>query len=257
MPTTDSTILPATVASGQSRPFDPNEHMIKLQGRDYLEVKFRLVWFRQDHPDGIIVTDLVEHDRTNKYAVVRAHITIPGGGLATAYSLTEPTRVATDYIANAETSAIGRALAHLGYGTQFAPEMDQGDTLADSPVQRQQPRQQQPAPQRPLQQAPPPAEPAKPAGPRLSNEQVGRFITAATAKGEYTPDQVRHAVHAILGRPVHEMTKDEAIDVLLPAFQQALVKRHEETGRWFIEVVPDEGEPAEDGGDRRDAGEER
>jgi hypothetical protein len=34
----------------------------------------------------------------------------------------------------AETKAVGRALAMLGYGTQFAPEMDEGERIVDSPV---------------------------------------------------------------------------------------------------------------------------
>jgi hypothetical protein len=30
---------------------------------------------------------------------------------------------------------VGRALAMLGYGTQFAPELDEGDRIVDSPVE--------------------------------------------------------------------------------------------------------------------------
>lgn len=30
--------------------------------------------------------------------------------------------------------AVGRALAMLGYGTQFAPELDEGDRIVDSPI---------------------------------------------------------------------------------------------------------------------------
>ena len=33
-----------------------------------------------------------------------------------------------------ETGAIGRALANLGYGTQFAPDLDEQDRIVDSPV---------------------------------------------------------------------------------------------------------------------------
>ena len=31
--------------------FNPNDHMMKLKGKDYLQVAWRLVWFREDHPD--------------------------------------------------------------------------------------------------------------------------------------------------------------------------------------------------------------
>jgi len=41
-----------------------------------------------------------------------------------------------DFGEKAETGAIGRALAALGYGTQFAPELDEGHRIVDSPVAR-------------------------------------------------------------------------------------------------------------------------
>ncbi len=42
----------------------------------------------------------------------------------------------SDYIEKAETGAIGRALAALGYGTQFAPEFNEEHRIVDSPVER-------------------------------------------------------------------------------------------------------------------------
>lgn len=115
-------------------PFNPNDHLIKLQGKDYLEVKWRLVWLREQHPDAAIVTEILNHNPAEDWCVVRATVTIPGGGSATGMVLQRPTGVAKDYIANGETSAIGRALGALGYGTQFAGEFDQGDQVVDSPV---------------------------------------------------------------------------------------------------------------------------
>ena len=41
-----------------------------------------------------------------------------------------------DYIEKAETGAIGRALAMCGYGTLQAPEFDESDRLADTPVEK-------------------------------------------------------------------------------------------------------------------------
>lgn len=38
-----------------------------------------------------------------------------------------------DYFEKAETKAIGRALAALGYGTLFALELDEGEAIADTP----------------------------------------------------------------------------------------------------------------------------
>ena len=41
------------------------------------------------------------------------------------------------YQEKAETKAIGRALAALGYGTQFCSDFDEGGSVTDAPVQRQ------------------------------------------------------------------------------------------------------------------------
>ena len=38
--------------------FNPKEHLIDLQGQDYLPVAWRIVWFREENPSGSIVTDL-------------------------------------------------------------------------------------------------------------------------------------------------------------------------------------------------------
>src|SRR2546422_8919831 len=44
-----------------------------------------------------------------------------------------------DFIEKAETGAIGRALAALGYGTQFAPELNEEHRIVDAPVERRVP----------------------------------------------------------------------------------------------------------------------
>ena len=117
-------------------PFNPNDHLIKLQGKDYLEVKWRLMWLRELHPDAVITTELLAYSVEQEWALTRATVTLPTGGSATGTALQRPTTIAKDFFANGETSAIGRALGALGFGTQFAPEFDQGEQVVDSPVAR-------------------------------------------------------------------------------------------------------------------------
>lgn len=118
--------------------FDPGQHLRKLHGnQDYLDVKWRIVWFRDVHPDGQIDTEHIT--LTDEIAVFRATVSFPAEsgtrGLATGYGSETP-RDFGDYIEKAETKAIGRALAALGYGTQFAADLEEGDRIADAPVDR-------------------------------------------------------------------------------------------------------------------------
>ena len=116
--------------------FNPNEHMMSLKGRDYLQVMWRLVWFREEKPLWSIDTELVEVNLDTKHAIFKAIISDENGmPKATGYG-SESAKDFGDYIEKAETKAVGRALAMLGYGTQFAPELDEGERIVDSPVER-------------------------------------------------------------------------------------------------------------------------
>ena len=115
--------------------FNPNEHMMKLKGKDYLQVMWRLVWFREDKPLWNIDTILLEADAD--HAVFKAVISDENGVQKSAGHGSESKRDFGDYLEKAETKAVGRALAMLGYGTQFtAQELDEGERIVDSPVQR-------------------------------------------------------------------------------------------------------------------------
>lgn len=118
--------------------FNPAEHFIPLQGKDYLQVMWRLVWFREDKPLWCIDTKLVSHDTEKNVAVFRAVISDENGAIKSTGYGSESARDFRDYLEKAETKAVGRALAMLGYGTQFAPELDEGERIVDSPVQRNQ-----------------------------------------------------------------------------------------------------------------------
>jgi len=115
-------------------PFEPARHLTRISGSDYLEVKWRLVWMRDQHPDATIETQLMSHN--DNTAVFRAMVSIPGGGSATGWG-SESAGDFRDYLEKAETKAIGRALAALGFGTQFCPDFEFGAAVGrvvDSPV---------------------------------------------------------------------------------------------------------------------------
>jgi len=103
--------------------FDPTPYMRQLRGRgggpgqEYLDVKWRLLWLRREHPDAEIITEHVRIDDAS--AIFKATVSIPSGGKATGYG-SETAGDFGDFIEKAETKAIGRALNALGYGAQFA-----------------------------------------------------------------------------------------------------------------------------------------
>ena len=130
--------------------FDPNKYMLKLpktkkvqlnngQVRyekveaDYLPVAPRIAWFRKEHADWSIITEAI---RLVDKAVVMKAIIKDGAGRVIATARKKETEIGfPDYIEKAETGAIGRALAMCGYGTLQAPEFDEGERIADSPVE--------------------------------------------------------------------------------------------------------------------------
>lgn len=101
--------------------FRASRYLTKLNGKDYLEVKWRLLWLRTEHPDAVIVTELDRHE--GGMALFKARITLPQGGEATGWG-SETVSDFGDYIEKAETKALGRACAALGYGTQFCSDFD-------------------------------------------------------------------------------------------------------------------------------------
>src|SRR5258707_9740853 len=146
-----------------AEPFDPNKHLIQLQGKDYLPVAWRLCWFRDLCPEGIIETEVtrLELDRetteevmvwneqtrrkektvklANGFVIFRAIVTDGRGGSATA-TKSEKAASFPDYIEKCETGAVGRALAMLGYGTQFTgDELNEEHRIVDAPVDRSTP----------------------------------------------------------------------------------------------------------------------
>ena len=147
------------------RIFNPNDHLMQIRSgqtsKDYLPVQWRLVWFRSAFPHGVIETEMLHLDmdrdteeeafawnaerrRSEKvikqakgFCVFRATVRDGVGGMATG-TKSEKAASFGDFIEKAETGAIGRALAALGYGTQFTgDEWEEAHRIVDSPVDRQ------------------------------------------------------------------------------------------------------------------------
>lgn len=109
--------------------------LISLKGKDYLQVAHRLVWFNEKEKNFAINTDFVKLD--DEQTVCRAVVTLidASGTRRSATATKRETKVDfSDHTEKAETGAIGRALALLGYGTQFAmADLDEGSRIVDSP----------------------------------------------------------------------------------------------------------------------------
>ena len=115
-------------------PYDPTKHLIRVQGnREYLPVAQRLVWFREIHPDWGIETKIEVLDIDAGVAVFSATVSNENGRVMARATRMETARGFADFIEKAETGSIGRALALCGFGTHFAPELEEGDRIVDSP----------------------------------------------------------------------------------------------------------------------------
>lgn len=97
--------------------------IVNIRGKEYQTVALRVQKFREAHPDWEISTEIVE--LTKEYVIMKAHIyNAECRRISTGHA--EEFRNAsqinsTSALENAETSAIGRALAAAGWGgTEFA-----------------------------------------------------------------------------------------------------------------------------------------
>lgn len=112
--------------------------LLNLRGKDYLQVAYRIQWMNEDVPHFEIETEILKMDKDE--SVVKAKITIFDENMKiikrAQATKREDSKGFADHLEKAETSAIGRALAVLGYGTQFAiSDLDEGTRLADSPLE--------------------------------------------------------------------------------------------------------------------------
>lgn len=106
--------------------------LLSLKGKDYLQVAHRLVWFREEKPAWRIHTEFVEIN--NDMTIAKASILDDQGNVIATAHKREDRQHFADHMEKAEAGAIGRALAYVGYGTQFcADELDEGQRIVDAP----------------------------------------------------------------------------------------------------------------------------
>lgn len=133
--------------------FNPNDHMMNLKGKDYLPVAPRLAWLNEElrahaiplqtESGSISVETQLEHygqftdsdkggrERRGWEAVVAAHIVVRDTNDKVVLRSTAHKRQTSfdfaDFVEKAETGAIGRALAAIGYGTIQSLDFEEGE----------------------------------------------------------------------------------------------------------------------------------
>jgi hypothetical protein len=176
--------------------FDASRYLRKLNGKDYLEVKWRLLWLRTEHPEAAISTELVKHEAG--LALFRARVSLPEGGEATGWG-SETSSDFSDYIEAAETKALGRALAALGYGTQFCEDFDFSAEAAS--------RDAAPVVDAPVAA---PAGGARTREARATTPQVKAIYSIARSRRGLGEAEVEERCRAAYGRPPAELSRRQA-----------------------------------------------
>lgn len=164
--------------------------VINIHGKSYKTVALRVSEFRGDHPiekEWAILTEIV--DRTEKDVVVKASIVGPAGKIV-ATGFAEEMRAAsqinrTSALENAETSAIGRALANAGLaGSEYAS----ANEVENAIHQQSQPAKREP----PAAKEPPEARPSE-------SESIAAYIAGCQNK-----DQLLNALDRIKSAPANQ-----------------------------------------------------
>ena len=111
--------------------------LVNLKGKDYLQVAHRLIWFNEEVPTFEIETQLLEVSDAQTIARTTVSVTNADGSVVRKATATKRETKAdfSDHTEKAETGSLGRALAMLGFGTQFAiADLDEGSRIVDAPV---------------------------------------------------------------------------------------------------------------------------
>lgn len=91
----------------------------------------RLLWFRSDHPDGEIETELVVAE--SDMAVCRAILRTSTAGSASAHGSALHDDAGSHYVEIAEDRALSRALGALGYGSLSNESVDEPEQSEQAP----------------------------------------------------------------------------------------------------------------------------
>lgn len=111
--------------------------LTNLKGKDYLMVAYRIQWMNEEVPNFSVTTNILRMEKDESIVQATVSIRNEKGDIIKNATATkrEDSKGFADHLEKAETSAVGRALAMLGYGTQFAlADLDEGERLADSPL---------------------------------------------------------------------------------------------------------------------------
>lgn len=117
----------AEISVKRRMPASLTRFLIKVQGgKVYLPAAYRLVWFRDECPDWGIVTELIEGGQQDGLATMKATIFNPEGRIvATGHKTETKQDFPAGWVEKAEAGAIARALAYVGFGTQFSEDVDE------------------------------------------------------------------------------------------------------------------------------------
>ncbi len=154
---------------------------------------------------GAAYHEMGEYERS--YLIFRATVEIPGGGRATGYG-SEGYDDFREYIEKAETKALGRALAALGFGTQFCPDFEfsaGNGRLVDSPIDFASTRGRRRTEQRNAPGEPQTSNLAQPITPRQVN-----FIQAIAREIGLGESDLEHEAQEQFGKRLTELDRKNA-----------------------------------------------
>lgn len=108
--------------------------LLNLKGKLYLQPAYRVVWMREDQPAWTIDSSDIR-TLEKGYLVLAKILNEEGRLISTGFGFCGFAEF-QDPIEKAETSAIGRALKHAGFGTEQEGEAEDEIKLCDAPVDK-------------------------------------------------------------------------------------------------------------------------